>query len=233
MSQFTEVSGESLIARLRNFEEHVVERKTSGDHKHEWVKTIVAFANSAPVGLPCVLYIAVRDNGEVEEKQIDLDGLQKKFNREMTLVYPRIAYLTMVLNVEGRQCLAVIVTGSDNRPHFAGPSYIRNGSESVPASEFQFAELIAMRSSKAAKILEFKGKIVSVISVIHARINTYPIQRQMQATVTDCNEFWVTLEFEPSAGQRSIPLASVTLNFDNQNSRLQLTLSESHNQVQT
>lgn len=35
----------------------------------DWKKTAVAFANSVPVGLPAVLYIGVRDNGEIETPQ--------------------------------------------------------------------------------------------------------------------------------------------------------------------
>ncbi|HEY4843590.1 MAG TPA: hypothetical protein VIH78_16595 [Terriglobales bacterium] len=43
-----------LPARMKNFEDHLVERKTVRDEK-AWKKTAVAFANSVPVGLPAVL----------------------------------------------------------------------------------------------------------------------------------------------------------------------------------
>ena len=43
----------------------IVGRKTFKDER-DWKKTAVAFANSAPVGLPAVLYIGVRDNGDIE-----------------------------------------------------------------------------------------------------------------------------------------------------------------------
>jgi len=49
---FTEAD---LLARMRNFEDHLVERKVSKDEK-DWKKTVVAFANSAPVGLPAALH---------------------------------------------------------------------------------------------------------------------------------------------------------------------------------
>ena len=64
---------QDLLARLRNFEDHFVERKTAGDSK-DWVKTAVAFANSAPVDLPCVLYIGVKNNGEIEERPDHPEG---------------------------------------------------------------------------------------------------------------------------------------------------------------
>src|SRR6266478_8926655 len=100
---FTEAD---LLARMRNFEDHLVERKVSKDEK-DWKKTAVAFANSAPIGLPAVLYIGVRNNGEIETPQRDLDEVQKKFNAQMERVYPRIAYAPKIVAENGRQALAV------------------------------------------------------------------------------------------------------------------------------
>jgi predicted HTH transcriptional regulator len=63
-----QLSEADLLARMGNFENRLVERKTVKDEK-DWKKTAVAFANSAPVRLPAVLYIGVRDNGEIETLQ--------------------------------------------------------------------------------------------------------------------------------------------------------------------
>lgn len=142
---------------MRNFEDHLVERKTAKDQK-DWKKTAVAFANSVPVGLPAVLYIGVRNNGEIETPQPNLDDIQRKFNSKMERVYPRIFYVPKIITENGRQALAVVIPGSDLRPHFAGLSYVRRGSESVSASEEQFAELIAQRNSKAREILLWKDE---------------------------------------------------------------------------
>jgi hypothetical protein len=46
-----ELNKADLLARMRNFEDHLVERKSVKDEK-DWKKTAVAFANSVPVGLP-------------------------------------------------------------------------------------------------------------------------------------------------------------------------------------
>jgi len=108
-----------LLARMKNFEDHLVERKTVKDEK-DWKKTAVAFANSVPVGLPAVLYIGVRNNGEIETPQHNLDEVQKKFNARMRRVYPRIAYVPKIVSENGRQALAVVIPGSELRPHFAG-----------------------------------------------------------------------------------------------------------------
>lgn len=60
-----ELSDQDLLARLNQFEDQFVERKTAND-KSDWLKTVVAFANSAPVGYPAILFIGVRDNGTLE-----------------------------------------------------------------------------------------------------------------------------------------------------------------------
>jgi predicted HTH transcriptional regulator len=74
MIQLTE---EDLLARMETFEDHFVERKVSGDEK-DWLKTVVAFANSAPLGFPCILYIGVKDQGEIETPQRNLDEIQQR-----------------------------------------------------------------------------------------------------------------------------------------------------------
>src|SRR6266567_4909527 len=95
-----ELNEPDLLARMRNFEDHLVERKTVKDEK-DWKKTAVAFANSVPVGLPAVLYIGVRDNGEIEMPQRDLDEAQKKFNAQMQRVFPRIVYVPKIFAQNG------------------------------------------------------------------------------------------------------------------------------------
>jgi predicted HTH transcriptional regulator len=138
MHMIVDMSDTDLLSRMRNFEDHLVERKTAKDEK-DWKKTAVPFANSVPVGLPAVLYIGVRNNGEIETPQTNLDDIQKKFNAQMQRVYPRIAYVPKIIAEGERQALAVIIPGSELRPHFAGLSYVRKGSETFEASEEQFA----------------------------------------------------------------------------------------------
>lgn len=83
---------------------------------------------------------------------------------DMEKVYPRIAYVPKVISDNGQQALVVIIPGSELRPHFAGLAYVRKGPESVDASEDQFRELIAQRNSKAALVLQWKGKNVTVFT---------------------------------------------------------------------
>ena len=64
---------EELLLRLRRFEDNFVERKTASDKK-DWLKTIVAFANSTPTGQTATLFIGVTDDGEIEAQQFDQIG---------------------------------------------------------------------------------------------------------------------------------------------------------------
>ena len=68
------LTDQDILLRLNSFEDAFVERKTASDSK-DWLKTVVAFANSAPVGDPAILFIGVRNNGDIEEGT-NLDSLQ-------------------------------------------------------------------------------------------------------------------------------------------------------------
>jgi hypothetical protein len=221
MQIIVELNEPELLARMRNFEDHLVERKTVKDEK-DWKKTAVAFANSVPIGLPAVLYIGVRDKGEIETPQQNLDDVEKKFNRQMEKVYPRIAYVPKIVTDNGRQALAVIILGSELRPHFAGLSYVRRGSESIEASEAQFEELIAQRSSKTALLMEYKGKNVTVF----IKTGDSEIPWPTSTVLVACNQFYVTLNKFDHEPPHSFPLSRVEINFDNLRNTLQLEISD-------
>jgi hypothetical protein len=219
-----EMSEQDLLARMKDFEDHFVERKTCGDSK-DWLKTVVAFANSAPIGYPCILYIGVRDKGEIEDRQTNFDSLQKTLNKFMQDAYPRVAYLTKIITDGGKQALAVIVPGSSSRPHFAGPSYVRRGSETFEASDEQLDDLISSRSGKVYQISRYIGKPVtafncSVITggqIMRGRWSSLPV-------VLSCNDFWVTLQ-SPGEKKQSFILKDVELNYDDEGDRLQLEIT--------
>lgn len=220
MQMLVNLSDADLLARMKNFEDHLVERKTVSDEK-DWKKTAVAFANSAPVGLPAVLFIGVRDNGEIETPQKNLDEAQKRFNNHMKRVYPRIAYVPKIIaDGDGKQALAVIIPGSELRPHFTGLSYIRRGSESIEASEEQFGELIAQGNSKAARILQWKGQNISVFSRNAGDEISWP----NTTVLVGCDQFYVTVQIVSEESPLSFPLSRVEINFDNARNRLQLEI---------
>jgi len=100
---------EQLRSWLTRPEDQFIERKTSSD-SGDWVKTVVAFANSTPHDRCCVLYIGVRHDGSVLDMG-DLDSLQRTLRQKLEAVFPKVEYTTRVLDVDSRRCLCVIVPG--------------------------------------------------------------------------------------------------------------------------
>lgn len=210
-------TNDEMLLWLRDPEHTFVERKVFSDSK-DWLKTVVGFANSTPIDYPAVLYIGVKDNGEPDAKSVDLDSVQKSLSEKVSVAYPTIYYETKILDVGGKNVLAVIVPGSPTRPHFAGPAYVRDGSKTVNASKEQFDQLITQRNSKAYKILEWKGKAVNYGNIRRgeARPSSFG-----QGTVVDCNQFYVTLDLN---GRVSFPLDRIEVSFDDKGNRLELVL---------
>ena len=221
-----EMSDADLLARLANCEDHMVERKTVAD-MNDSLKTVVAFANSAPIGYPCVLYIGVKDDGSFETRPQpqDFDSLQKKLNRMLEKTYPRVYYISKVITQGSNQALVVIVPGSPERPHFSGPSYVRRGSETFEASNAQLDSLIAMRSGKVYYLQQNVGKPVTVVNLSFLGNGTYIKGNRGNAPmIIDCNEFWLTLQ-AVGGPLESYSLRDVDLNFDNQRNRLLIEIT--------
>jgi hypothetical protein len=207
-----------LLARLPNFEDHFIERKPNRDSR-DWKKTLVCFANSAVVGYPAVLFIGVRPDGTIEDG-IDADQLSIEFSNKTADVYPPVHYVAKALAKDGKPFLAVIVPGSEQRPHFAGRSYVRDGSQTKVASETQFNELIAQRNSKTREILKWKGMLVMIGS------SSEPGRRpgRSSARVVDCNQFFVTLGTGSPETLISAPLVDLDISLDHTTSPASLML---------
>jgi len=222
-----ELKDTDILIRLRNTEDNFVERKSSGDSK-DWLPAAVAFANSVPIGYPAILFIGVKNDGTPEGK-VDLESLQKTFNKKLADAYPPIFYVPKVLSADGKEFLAVIIPGSPERPHFAGQAYIRVGSQTKSASEAQFAILIAQRQSKAYEILKWLGKRVAIETLSYWRGSVH--KSRQQGVLIDCNQFYITYgEVLPdaSAGQRtySLPLTKVEVSFDHGMGTLKLEIRD-------
>jgi predicted HTH transcriptional regulator len=157
---------EDIFAKLTNTEDATVERKLQND-KRDWVKTVVAFSNSLADGQPGTLLIGVRDDGRIEEGQAQKTNFaefQKTVSRVIADIYPPVSPTILSRKKDGLEFLVVIVYGSPNRPHFAGKSYRRDGTQSVDASEEHIEEFIARRSSKFVERVASPG-VLYVLSL--------------------------------------------------------------------
>ncbi len=214
-----DLSEEELLRRLRDTEDQFVERKTQGDKK-DWLLAAVALANSTPVGYPAILFIGVRNDGRLEPGPCNFESLQRSFSRELNKAYPPIYCLPRMLRQGQGECLAVIVPGSPSRPHFAGKSYVRVGSETKEASEEQFSALIAERNSKAYEIRKWIGKTINLRYV--------DVRRGEAATkLIDCNQFYLTHRPQAADRPKSIPLHQVEICHDHEHDTLELEVYSS------
>jgi Schlafen, AlbA_2 len=210
---------EELLLRLRNTGDAFVERKLFSDSS-DWLKTTVAFANSTPIGYPPVLFIGVKNDGTPEDRHESIESIMRSFGQRVSKAYPEIYYVAKTLTVESKEVLAIIIPGSEGRPHFTGPSFVRVGSESRKASEKQFERLLASRNSKANEILRWRGKLVTVgniTTLLHG-----PQRTTERLSVVDCNQFYVTLEDKIKSNRKSIPLGRIMLSYDERNGCLEL-----------
>jgi hypothetical protein len=217
-----------LLARLRISEDHLVERKTASDHKG-WLKTVVAFANSTPPDASSVLFIGVTDSGQIETPQANLETLQETLNRQLRNAYPPVTCYKQIFSGNGREALAVIVPFSPNRPHFAGPAYIRSGSKSIQASEQVFNELIFSRNDKVRTLLAYKGKLVSVVNVQKTVMGHQTSNWGAGTKIAACNQHFLTISHgtEPH-NQKSFPLDQIEISFDHQLNLLMVQVPASY-----
>jgi hypothetical protein len=223
-----ELTDADLLARLTSAEDNFVERKRFSDDR-EWLRTVVGFANSCPVGFPGILFIGTYDDGRVATptQPVNLDSLQKKLAERLKEAWPPVYYLSKILRREGTDFLAVLVPGSSARPHFAGRSFVRIGSETRDASDSQFNELLAQRNTKAFAILQWKGKQITVENRNTENLRSMgPSAGFFEPFVVACDAYCVKLRSGMSVDTsiQTVPLDRVLIGHDDLRNRLKLEL---------
>jgi predicted HTH transcriptional regulator len=214
-----------ILLRLTDIEDSTVERKTKSDNR-DWIKAAVALSNSLPLGEPGILFVGVYDDGRIEDTPKEaFESLQRKVSRELSNIYPPISPQLLVREKDGKHFLAVIVYGSAGRPHFAGKAYIRNGTQTQEASEAQFQELIATRTSKTAEILKWKDREITVDVLNTEELRSRGrLAESRRKTVRGCDQFLVTLQDSTTQQLESIPLRRVEISYDHGRSCLKFEL---------
>jgi hypothetical protein len=213
-----------LTLRLTLTEDPYVERKSAGDLK-DVLKTAVAFANSLPTGVPGVLFIPTTNAGVIQDHK-DLDQLQREITKRLDEVYPPVDRFMRVIQVNGKEVVTVQVWGSSDRPHFAGPSYIRDGSVTKKASDTQFAELIARRSSKVEELSKWIGKSIAVVFLSPGQGPR--IENTADATLESCSQWFVTVSYDAvlthMPKRESFALSRIQISHDHVKDRLMIEI---------
>ena len=216
-----ELNEADLLARMRNFEDHIVERKVVKDEK-DWKKTAVALqTQSQSAYLPCSTSVFGTPAKSKRHSKTWTRSRRSSIDtwKRSTPGSPMSRRSSLTMDA---QALAVVIPGSESRPHFAGLSYVRRGSESIESSEEQFSELISQRNSKTALLLQSKGKNVTVF----IRTGDSEIPWPTSTVLVECNQFYVTLKKFDHEPAHSFPLSRVEISFDNLRNTLQLEISD-------
>ena len=155
---------DDLRARLVDEEDAFVERKPGDDDREEIRAAVVGFANTVRAPDTGVLFLGVAKNGTANGNINDPDKTQRNVTKYLQRCYPPIADMQLcAFRQDGKHVVAVVVPESRNRPHFAGPAYARQGSETVVASEKLFDQMIDDRSDLCWELKRHVNRLVTVI----------------------------------------------------------------------
>jgi len=208
------------------WEDALLERKLESDLK-DLLKTIVAFANSVRPGHTAVILIGEKDDGSVQGV-INPDNIQKRIRGDCDKVYPPIIWRSAVYDNGGKPCIRVEIDYSGETPHFAGPAWVRRGSETIPASDTVFQRLIELRLHKVRQLAEWHGKEITIqgdqegVEFRQFALHGHPRWKgQSAARLTSVNSFYVTFD-EPNGTHYSEPLEKLLLSWDHTYNRPKL-----------
>lgn len=218
-----------LIARLKNHEDALIERKPENVNDRELRKELVAFANSVPLGQEAVLFIGVSDSGEflgVSNPDAVQERVRKCAEQDC---YPPVPYQAHTFEVNGKNLVAVVVSASTEKPHFSGAAYVRVGSECKTASKEQYETLINSRNNKCHEIMRNKGAVftVKVLNKVLGEVghDVRPRTSMHECRIEDCNQHFIKLSDISTSRRYSEPLVNVQVSYDEERHRPMLVVS--------
>jgi hypothetical protein len=221
-------------------EDSLREKKVESDLK-DLLKTLVAFANSVAPGDTAKIFIGEKDDGTVQGVT-NPEAINRSVAREADKIYPLIYYRTEVYEREGKQCVLVTIKHNGQAPHFGGPAWVRQGSQTVKATEETYQQMVDQRQSKVRVLLQWLNKDVTVegtqrpgpVISLEERIVPAFDQEEWsvglhQATLTVVNAHWVTFDVAISQNllqrvAQSEPIEKLVLSWDNQRQRLKVVV---------
>jgi len=233
---------EEVRRRLKDVEDHFTERKES-PQEPRMREAITAFANTAISEKPGIIYVGVKDNGEIIGGE-NMDSWQQKVSSWAASCFPPVNVIPVALTIEGKNILAVVVPGSHARPHFAKAAYVRKGAKNEMAAQSEIDEWIAYRNSKVRIISESKGKDITIVNIEppkppaardpkNAMLSMMYDSRGARKfysvpdghyQLEDCNNYWVTVKKVGADTISTIPLSIIDLKKDDIEWRLTLLL---------
>jgi hypothetical protein len=219
-------------------EDSLREKKVESDLK-DLLKTLVAFANSVAPGDTAKIFIGEKDDGTVQGVT-NAESINRTVVKEADRIYPPIYYRTEVYERDGKQCVCVIIKHNGQAPHFGGAAWVRQGSQTVRATEDLYQQMVDQRQSKVQVLMLWLNAVVTIEGTQRAQavspggtIESIAMFNQEwsvgehQATLVVVNGHWVTFSVHTSATARaemSEPLEKLMLSWDNQRQRPKIVI---------
>jgi len=213
---------EKLIEKLKSPEDRFVERKQNIS-KDEVCKTLVAFANSLSESDEGYLFIGITDNGKLIGVENPDDTQKKIRNWAEEVCYPAIKIQCQVIKQGEKDLIAVTIYSSNNRPHFAGNSYVRIGSESKKASAEMFEELIISRNSIAKRLLTAKDNKEEILLNMPLSFNSH---YRIQCYVEKCESHYAIFKGIKILETHSAALNKISISWEGMMNMLLVTVSQ-------
>ncbi len=219
------VEPSELLGRLSDHEDGFTERKLEGVGASELKKTIVAFSNSLPPNRTAILYIGVSDNGDIRGVE-NPDKLQRTLrNLAENDCYPPIWVDTYPLSTESKTVLAIVVPYSTKKPHFAGPAFIRRGSESINATEEVYRELLLSQDDKRRYLLDNINETWTILALEkkigeeRPKIHDKRYYEEEDARIFEVASHFVRLQLPSSGRYVTERLNSIDVTYDDKKHR--------------
>jgi hypothetical protein len=172
--------------------------------------------------MPALLFIGVSNNGEISG-DLDPENTLRTFSDVMSShIWPPVYTVSRALRDRDKACVAVLIPGSPERPHFAGKAFVREETQTKEASAEQYRALISSKNSKARAIQEWIGKDISWMNRNGALADTFASGRTI---VEACNYHYATFARRGDGETltlQSEPLSRLEISYDHQRHRLQI-----------
>ena len=229
MTAYRQLTEEELLARLQSGEHQFVERKPAAQ-KDVIQRVAVSFANSVKSPREGVLFIGVDDktgkpNGKLGD---DLGKAQRDVRGYLDQCYPPIPYYMTLVNVEGQQVIAVVVTESSQTPHFTGKAYVRIGDSSIDVSGEKIQELVEERLSVVRDLRQWIGKTVTFASKIRVgsrlRSSIDEFWSEGDGQIESVTPYFIIWKQLASSTRSSVSLDEIKLTWDTKKDRLKVWL---------
>jgi hypothetical protein len=202
------------------WEDHLLERKTDRELA-DIRRTAVAFANSVMPGHTAVILIGEGNDGNVSGVD-NPDEQQRKVRRELEKIYPSIIWRQQVYAKGDKACIRIEIEYRGETPHFADAAWIRQGSETIRASDAMLQKLVEFRSSKVRELAKWLGKVITVSWSLQQRLDLGPNWNRIECKVVNVESHFSTFKVVNSGTQKSEPNGWLDLSWDDLSNRLRV-----------